>query len=1102
MARIFISYARKDGADLANWLYYEFLDRDIEAFLDVNDLNPFEAFPDELRNAIESATHVVVVCSADLNRMNSYCHKEIKHALDHGKRIIPLSVPDGYIPESIYDLTWIDFKDWDAGLTQLLARMKKYEALDVEEYLKGILAEDDFAKWEKLFTDLEGSSRRTIARSPEAFKHFETEHRIHQVINHDENDDEARITITNTFEELRNGIFGNYRRVAITGDPGAGKSTTLRRLTYELAKTAAKFWKNGIFPDRERQARAPLPLFVVLGSYNQDEGTFNDYINKEFGNNHLRIEDYLPDRLVLLLDGLNEISDESAKSVQEWIEEHSETALVVSCRKRDYDKLKLPVNRIDVKPLDVTRIYKFIENFVTTEDAEVFFWGLTGAETRKVWEWYNENTTDDTGFHDFWFRKDKIGNRADAYQKYLHKLRTELKEENILPGMLGVVTNPYLLNIVAKSYYNKGTFPKNKYDIFNQFVKGRFEEVLTPDVNGIDADVLERALTRLAYRIQTTSNRTIIDYADARKFVREVSRQDDVDLILRLAASCNILELSSSVQFTHQLLQEYFAAKEMYEDMDRGVPASKYFPDDRWWETTWWDETAILLAGMTGDSSAVVRWLTPVQPSLAYRCATESGSPCSPEALQALYEPAEGARRCPLARAAWGRLIAENGKDKRSGIGVGDNGIPDIEWCEVPAGSFVMGGDEGVARTFWDAETFDLDYVYKIAKYPITVAQYEGFVNEQGYQTESYWTKAGWQWKLDNNITQPGYWNDPTYHLSNHPVVGLSWYECYAYTQWLSEKLGYVVRLPTEAEYEKAARYPDGRFYPWGNDYQIGAANVDETNENAKVGSYQVDRTTAVGLYEHMVSALGIHDLSGNIWEWSLSPLNARYQHHLPEEVDMDGEERRETRGGSWKNDASRARIAYRGSNPPESQDQTDGFRLVTTNESIQDWQARVNEVSTKRFGQPSGNFIRRLRGTITQFGGTEGVIRQDDGGMISFEMMEVSPPADYNSEFPKITLRSIVEFEIAGEGENAKAIKIKNRIKGIVEDWDRERAYGYIRFGQNEDDRLYMHQSEIVFIKDWRAMQDGDEVEFEIGEGTLYGKKDWEANSVRIIVS
>jgi formylglycine-generating enzyme required for sulfatase activity len=210
---------------------------------------------------------------------------------------------------------------------------------------------------------------------------------------------------------------------------------------------------------------------------------------------------------------------------------------------------------------------------------------------------------------------------------------------------------------------------------------------------------------------------------------------------------------------------------------------------------------------------------------------------------------------------------------------------------------------------------------------------------EDGYRNREYWTAAGWKWKADS--VEPAYWNDPAYHISNHPVVGVTWYEAHAYTRWLNAKLRAApgllpaplaplaqgaralptfLRLPTEAEWEKAARGTDGRKYPWGDDGAPAHANVSESG---------LGRTTAVGLYPQGASPCGAFDLCGNVFDWCLAVYQERYQ--WPEEASPEGTVRRIARGGAWVRSVNAARSAYREPVSPNVVYNDQGFRLCAS---------------------------------------------------------------------------------------------------------------------------------------------------------------------------
>jgi len=169
----------------------------------------------------------------------------------------------------------------------------------------------------------------------------------------------------------------------------------------------------------------------------------------------------------------------------------------------------------------------------------------------------------------------------------------------------------------------------------------------------------------------------------------------------------------------------------------------------------------------------------------------------------------------------------------------------------------------------------------------------------------------------------PFWWDDPTWNLPNHPVVGVSWFEALAYCNWLGEITGRSCRLPTEAEWEKAARGTDGRIYPWGSEWAEDRANTSEAG---------VGRTTAVGAFPAGASTYGILDMSGNVWEWcsSVGYAEAAYPYRADDgREDLERDVVRALRGGSWYDSRRYARCAVRYYDDPDDFDGSVGFRVV-----------------------------------------------------------------------------------------------------------------------------------------------------------------------------
>jgi formylglycine-generating enzyme required for sulfatase activity len=245
----------------------------------------------------------------------------------------------------------------------------------------------------------------------------------------------------------------------------------------------------------------------------------------------------------------------------------------------------------------------------------------------------------------------------------------------------------------------------------------------------------------------------------------------------------------------------------------------------------------------------------------------------------------------------------------------------DSAMVEIPAGPFKMGSDKRRDRQATDSEFPQHEVTlqaYRIGKYPVTNAQFARFVAAGGYEQRAYWTDAGWEWKGKQN--GPARYEEK-FNVPEQPVVGVAWHEAVAYCRWLTETTGRRYRLPTEAEWEKAARGTDSRIYPWDNSFDVNKCNVDAS----KIGN-----PSAVGTYSPGGdSPYGVTDMAGNVWEWC-SSLYKKYPYDPKDgREDLNSTESRILRGGSWLNYLDLARCASRYFSNPDYRDIHIGFRVA-----------------------------------------------------------------------------------------------------------------------------------------------------------------------------
>jgi formylglycine-generating enzyme required for sulfatase activity len=190
---------------------------------------------------------------------------------------------------------------------------------------------------------------------------------------------------------------------------------------------------------------------------------------------------------------------------------------------------------------------------------------------------------------------------------------------------------------------------------------------------------------------------------------------------------------------------------------------------------------------------------------------------------------------------------------------------------------------------------------YFIGRYPITVREYNNYVDDV-HRAPQYW---------DKQILHP-----------EHPAVYVSWLDALAYTRWLSAVTGKGYRLPTEAEWEKAACWDDNRslLYPWGNSFDSNCCNTRES---------KLFTTSPVDTYFSGRSPCGAQDMVGNVWEWC-SSLYRQYPYLKDDgREDLASKGRRVQRGGSWRMSAEYAWCRSRGNFNPSRGGDTEGFRIA-----------------------------------------------------------------------------------------------------------------------------------------------------------------------------
>ena len=753
---------------------------------------------------------------------------------------------------------------------------------------------------------------------------------------------------------------GGLSRVVILGHPGGGKSTLVNYLATALAKQRL----NPTTPSLPDWPETPLlPVRIILRRFAAwvvetvgndvpaaKEGLLWDYLEQKLLPDwgckenfaHLK-QTLMSDGGVIFFDGLDEVPESIHEGRRTLIKEAitdfarplDQCKIIVTCREYAYkqgDAWRLPTAQFPVIDLALFQDEQ-IQQFAQT------WYQVMGP--RLEWDAAKQAV--------------EASRLANAVVSKPH-----LRE-------LGQY--PLLLTLMAQVHGRYGDLPENRADLYDSAINlllSHWENRLVRQADGTqqiepgliahldlrreDVRTVLQAIAFAAHERQEGEDNRDSQAADIGRdelwegllpLVGSYDRAQTVTDYIQQRAGLLQAKEGFTYGFPHRTFQEYLAAAHVWSLPEEPVEAL-YIRLKR--DTAWWREIFLLAAGQARADAyrvkSLVERLTPVPPQSD--AVTEWQLTRAVLAAQTIHETnfmrfvrgkteehpfvllvgcvrtwletaltAEGSL-APPQRAAAGQALGGWVEDRRPGVGIDpETGLPDIIWGEVvPAGTYTIGGDPDAYRSFKE-QTVQIDVPYRLAQYPITNRQFQTFIDAQDRQAPRWWQD------IPASEQQFDY---PAFPFDNHPRETVSWYQAIAFCRWLSAKLGYAVDLPHEYEWEVAAHYPDGRFYPWGNEF-------DENKANTRIGD-RIGQTSTVGLYPSGKSeALNLYDLSGNVWEWCRNKFDQPEDNQL----DASGAARvvRVVRGGSWDIAQYYPRAACRDFVNPVIRGFSIGFRVV-----------------------------------------------------------------------------------------------------------------------------------------------------------------------------
>lgn len=701
--------------------------------------------------------------------------------------------------------------------------------------------------------------------------------------------------------------------LVVLGDPGAGKSTLVRAIVLALAegRAGAQFGLDGEW----------LPILFPVAAFAEARERDGDLAPLEYAAAYYRglsQPDYGPllhrallaGRALVLLDGLDEVRERRLE--------------LVKCLEAFVREWDVPGNRFlatsriagyEDAPLDDRLFPQAIVQPFDDDDIRLF---------ARRWSIAFERAGAPARIEDHDAAAAELQRRAEARAKSLSD--AIFGADNIT----ALARNPLLLTILAL-IHNQGTrLPDRRIDLYRLCVEalaetwnharsltGREINIFLGDQK-LDERFVINVLGPAALWVHEEQPGGLVEQGDLRRQITATLRRtyglvqgkaqaladDFIELVRR---HTGLLQERGHRRygFLHLTFEEYLAARallesEMVDDPDAMIQLRA--TDPGWREVL---RLALASASLREASRLALLILdTPTAAAthgrpaiLAGECLLDIGrsgvSQTAWQRVTAALVALLDNRAIPYAiRIEAGHVLGRLGDPRLLDPAIG-NSADGAYWCEVAAGSFWSGND-----TEEELQLVELDHDFRIARFTVTNAEFQCFIEDGGYDPQSdWWSDEGRKFlapgghRYDDQsqpITLPRLWHDSEFNSPSQPVVGVSWYEAVAYCNWLTVRghlAGWlpksdVIRLPTWREWERAARGTDQRRYSWGGE--------PPTPEHANYEENQLGAPAPVGCFPAGVAPCGASDMIGNVCEWTVSPYRDPESSVLVQDLSQD----------------------------------------------------------------------------------------------------------------------------------------------------------------------------------------------------------------------